>query len=300
MKRPLIVGLGEILWDVFPDRACFGGAPANFACSASQLGRGLVDVSMVGAVGDDEWGTRALSELTSRGVSIDHVQRLHFPTGQVLVTLDSRGHARYEFLSDTAWDNIAESSRLQEFAATLDVVCFGSLAQRSPVSQSTVRQFISCVPADSLKLFDVNLRSPYWDFSVIESSFAIANAAKLNDDELKILGKHFSLVGDEREMLLQLLNRYSLRFIALTRGERGSLLLDQSGDCSEHVGAPVQVVDTVGAGDAFTAAIAIGTQIGLTLDRMNHWANDVAAFVCTQAGATPMFPKALVESSSRS
>lgn len=295
MKRPLVVGLGEILWDVFPDRACFGGAPANFACSASQLGGGSVDVAIVGAVGEDELGERALAELASRGVSTDFVQQAKYPTGQVIVELDSDGHAEYAFLANTAWDNIVFTDDLKQLAEKVDVVCFGSLAQRSPISKASVQKFVAAVHADRLKLFDVNLRAPYWDIRVIEDSLQLANAAKLNDDELQILSKPFSLVGSEREMLEQLAARFSLRLVALTRGARGSLLLDKDGGCSEHPGGEVQVVDTVGAGDAFTAAIAIGTQSGLSLDQMNRWATAVAAFVCTQAGATPKFPRSLSE-----
>lgn len=287
---PVIVGLGEVLWDVFPDGPRFGGAPANFTCGAAELGQRQVDVTIVSAVGNDDLGRLAIAELNDHQVNSTEVARLHYPTGQVDVLLDEHGHASYQFAPDTAWDHLAWTKELESLANRTNAVCFGTLAQRSKQSQSTIRQFIASTPPSCLRILDINLRWPYWNEDVILQSLAMANALKLNDSELQEITSLLQIRGSDEAVLAQIMERYSLQVIALTRGENGSLLLRDSGERSDLAGQSVQVVDTVGVGDAFTAALALGFLGGLSLKAIHLWASDVAAFVCTQAGATPRLP----------
>ena len=290
---PVIVGLGEVLWDVFPDGPRFGGAPANLVCSAAGLGRGQFEVVMASAIGDDELGRRALAALNEHQVNSAAVARLNYPTGQVDVTLDEHGHASYEFASNTAWDHLPWTNELEELTSRTNVVCFGTLAQRSEESQGTIRRFVASTPASCLRLLDINLRSPFWNHDVILQSLGMASALKLNDSELPVISSLLEFRGSDEAVLAQIMERYSFKFVALTRGANGSLLLQDSGERSDLPGQSVNVVDTVGAGDAFTAALALGILRGLGLEAIHRWASDVAAFVCTQAGATPHLPASL-------
>jgi len=284
-ERPVIVGIGEVLWDVYPDAAHSGGAPANFACHAASLG---AESWIVSAVGTDELGERALERLSERGVACNYVSRdAAHATGRVLVTLNAAGQASYEFAADTAWDHLAWSDDLAALAARCDAVCFGTLGQRSLVSRETIRRFVSATPKSTLRVFDVNLRQRFYDAETIRTSLNIASAVKLNDEELPIVAELCGLRAvTPREMLIELATTFDLRLAALTRGPRGSLLV--AGVAEDDSPAPsAKVVDTVGAGDAFTAALVTGFLRGLPLDVVNRHANTVASFVCSQRGATP-------------
>ena len=288
---PVIVGLGEVLWDVYPEDAHFGGAPANFASHAASLG---AEAWMVSAVGADELGARALDALRERGVHCVHlVQDPHHATGQVLVTLNAAGQASYKFAADTAWDHLAWSDGLAALAARCDAVCFGTLGQRSPVSRETIRRFLQATPPAALRVFDVNLRQRFYDAETIHTSLQLASALKLNDEELPIVAELCGLrATTPRTMLHELLTRYELRLAALTRGPHGSLLI--SPDAEDECPAPrTLAVDTVGAGDAFTATLVTGFLRGLPLAEINRHANAVASFVCSQKGATPPLPESL-------
>jgi fructokinase len=293
MDHATMIGLGEILWDVFPDGPRFGGAPANFACSAAGLAPRGSDICMAGAVGQDELGRRALHALQAHGVDTSCVAQLDHATGQVLVQLDAQRHATYDFAADAAWDNFAWSPALGELADRADVVCFGTLGQRSDLSRKTIQQFVRATPAHCLRILDINLRTPYWDDRVVLESLQLANVLKLNDSELAIVARLFSFKGNDLEILQQLLSQFSPTCAALTRGADGALLVDESGEVSELPGKSTRVVDTVGAGDAFTAALAVGLSKGRSLAIINAWAIRVAAFVCSQPGATPELPDEL-------
>ena len=222
--RPVIVGLGEVLWDVYPDAARFGGAPANFACHAASLG---AEAWLVSAVGADELGRNALQELRERNVDCRHVSKdAHHATGRVRVTLNQSGQASYEFAADTAWDHLPWSDDLAALASRCDAVCFGTLGQRSPASRETIRRFVAATPPAALRVFDVNLRQRFYDAETIRSSLEVASALKLNDDELPIVGELCGLRGvTPREMLLELVRQFDLRLAALTRGARGAISL---------------------------------------------------------------------------
>lgn len=291
--RPVIAGIGEVLWDVYPDAAHFGGAPANFACHAASLG---AEAWMVSAVGADELGDRALDSLGERGVECASVTRdPKHATGRVLVTLDATGQASYEFAADTAWDHLSWSDQRASLARRCDAVCFGTLGQRSSISRDTIRRFVEATPPTSLKVFDVNLRQQFYDTETIESSLQIASALKLNGEELPIVAELCGIKARApRDILMELMSRYELRFAALTHGPDGALLI-AAGEESECPAVPTTVVDTVGAGDAFTATLVFDFLRGLPVVEINRHANAVASFVCSQPGASSPLPASLLE-----
>jgi len=290
MPRASVIGIGEILWDVFPDRPRFGGAPANFACCVAELARDRIDVYTAGGVGADDLGRRAIEALHAHGVNTSCVAVVDRPTGQVLVKLDAAGRASYEFAADAAWDNVAWSEKLQQLAARADAVCFSTLGQRSEISRQTIQRFVRATPAKCLRVLDINLRPPLWNEAIVLQSLQLANVLKVNDAELSVLADMLGWIGVGHELLQQLVERFSLQLVALTRGASGAALLSESGEHSDLPGQPTVVVDTVGAGDSFAAALVVGLLSGLPLATINAWGNRVAAFVSSQSGATPQLP----------
>ncbi|MCS7468484.1 carbohydrate kinase [Stieleria sp. ICT_E10.1] len=289
-----VVGIGEILWDVFPDGPRFGGAPANFSCSTSELSRGAAGVLMVSAVGEDELGRKAIESLKRRGVDTSVLQVNQHATGKVDVQLDDDGKASYHFADDAAWDHLVWNDALGKVAATCDAVCFGTLGQRSETSRRTINQFVQATPESALRILDVNLREPFYDDSVIQQSLALANVLKLNDDELPRLARINGLSGDDVDVMRQLAARHQLRYVALTRGADGAAIVSDS-EVSDLPGVPTEIADTVGAGDAFTAAITLGLLAGQDIDIVNRNAIAVASYVCSQPGATMTFPDDLMK-----
>jgi fructokinase len=245
---------------------------------------------MAGAVGRDDLGRRALAELTSRGVDVTAVAVLPEPTGRVDVTVDLAGHASYVFAPDCAWDNVPWSDRLQRLAAETSAVCFGTLSSRGATSLATIRRFVAAVPSPALRILDINLRPPFWSPDVVRDSLPLANIVKCNDDELPVVAELLGLEGSPESILHALVGRFGLRLAALTRGAKGSLLVTADGAASDLPGTPVTVIDTVGAGDAFTAAVTLGLLAGWPLSKFHAHAERVAAFVCTQAGGTTPIP----------
>lgn len=290
MSKVVAVGLGEVLWDVLDHGRKLGGAPANFAFQVNSLGgRGLP----VSRVGDDDLGREALqilraNDLDTACVTLDP----DHPTGTVLAKLDAAGQANYVFPADVAWDFLTVNDAARRIAPDVDAVCFGTLAQRSAVSRAAVREFLGLAPAAALKVFDVNLRGDFYSRELIEESLGLATVLKVSDAELPVLAKMFELPGDDRGQLAALVQRFALDLAALTRGAAGSLLVARDA-ASDHPGLTTEVVDTIGAGDAFTAAMVLGICKGWSLGQVNERANQVAAFVCSQAGAMAVAPAEL-------
>jgi fructokinase len=281
-----IVGFGEVLWDLLPGGRQIGGAPANFTCHARALG---AEARLISRVGNDDLGHEIIARLNALGVGTEAIviDALH-PTSTVSVELDA-GQPRYVIHENVAWDFIEATPRALAAVADADAVCFGTLAQRSEPSRSTIISLVSAAPPPALRILDVNLRQNYFSSRLVNESLAFANVLKLNDAELPQLAAWFDLSGDVRSQIRQLAERYRLRVVACTRGERGGLLYSE-GRWSEHAGLPANVVDTVGAGDSFTAVLTLGLLAGWELDHINETANVVAAFVCSQPGATPPLP----------
>jgi len=282
-----IVGLGEILWDLLPSGKQLGGAPANFAYHAQALG---ASASPVTIVGNDELGREILDRLSALGEPADCVQMDDSaPTGTVTVEMLGDGDHRFTIHEGVAWDNLEADSANLALAQSANAVCFGTLAQRSPVSRHAIQTIVAATRSDALRIFDINLRQHYYSMEVIEQSLHAANVLKLNHEELPIVAEMLGLDGAPIERLAQISKRYGIVLAALTRGGAGSLLL--AGDrISDHAGVPVKIVDSIGAGDAFTAAMTLGWLAGWDLEEINHRANEVASYVCTQPGATPALP----------
>jgi len=289
--RPIAVGLGEVLWDLLPAGNQLGGAPANFAYHAKQLG---AQSSVVSAVGADALGNEIAARVAALGLDTSQIARdRDHPTGTVSVTLDAAGVPEYVIHTNVAWDFIPHTAALNALAARTDVVCFGSLAQRSPTSRQRIRAFLAATRRDHcLRVFDINLRQNYFDADVVHRSLELASVFKLNDQELPVIAKLLSIAGEETDVIAEMMKRYRLRVVALTRGDKGSSLFSRYAT-SHHRGYPAKLADTVGAGDSFTAAVAIGLLRGLPLDRINDAANRLAAYVCSQHGATPPIPNEL-------
>jgi fructokinase len=284
MKKK-VVGLGEVLWDLFPGRSCLGGAPANFAYITTLMGdHGIV----ASRVGQDSRGLETLRRLEELGLDVDHVQtdREH-ATGTVNVEVDENGQPRFEIAHPVAWDYLQWTSDWQRLAETADAVCFGSLAQRSATSRATVQRFVSAAPRRTLKVFDVNLRQCFYSPEILTDSMKLADAVKLNNDEVpKIMTMSRIPHNDELSSARRLIEMYELELVSITRGSRGSLLVSAD-SASEHPGFKVQVADTVGSGDAFTAGFVHEYLHGASLDLMNEVANLVGAWVASEVGAMP-------------
>ena len=287
-KQPhILVGIGEILWDILPQGPRLGGAPANFAYYAQALGeRGII----VSKVGRDSEGEKILAKMRFHGLESKYIaiDDKH-PTGMVTVKLDNRGIPKFEIHEDCAWDYLEITPQLRELAQQVDAVCYGSLAQRSPASRQSIREFIAQTRSDCLRIFDVNLRAPFYASEDIDFLLRKSQILKLNEDELWILAELFQIENKQEKLIINFFfATYPIELIVLTRGERGSTLYTRE-KISNSSAFPVKVKDTVGAGDAFTAAVAVGLLYHKGLDKINETANQIAAFVCTQPGAwTPL------------
>jgi fructokinase len=288
--KPGVVGMGEVLWDLLPAGRHLGGAPANFACHAAALG---AEARLVSRLGDDPLGREALEELSALGLVTDCVEvDPRLPTGTVSVEVDAGGQPRFTIHEGAAWDAMSGGAASQRAVAAAQAVCFGTLAQRDARSRAAIRSLLAASPASAWRMLDVNLRQHYYSQLLIEESLALANAIKLNEAELPRLAEMLELAGDERAQIGRLAARFGLRCVVYTRGGRGSVLL-VDGQWSDHPGTQVKVVDTIGAGDSFTAAVVLGLLAGWRLDLVHHRASELAAFVCSQAGATPQLPERL-------
>jgi len=282
-----VIGLGEVLWDLLPSGPQLGGAPANFACHASQLG---AEAHLISRVGQDKRGDEIVHRIHELGLSVSDLQvDAAAPTGTVCVSLSGSGVPEYAIHEEVAWDRIAASPEALTIACTADAVCFGTLAQRSAVSRAAIQRLVSASSANALRVFDINLRQRFYDQEIIEQSLKIANVLKLNDQELAVLSLMFELTGGVHDKIEQLASRFGLQLVALTRAEHGSLLY-QSRSWSELRDGQADVVDTVGAGDAFTAALVMGLLLRFRLEDIHRNAAEVAAFVCSCHGATPALP----------
>jgi len=319
-----VIGVGEVLWDLLLTGPQLGGAPANFAYHAHALG---AQAQVITRVGNDDYGREIIRRfhemgLPEVGVQVDETA----PTGTAKVTLSGDGLAHFTIQENVAWDHIAVTPETLVTAGEAHAICFGSLAQRSEASRITIQQLVAAAPADALKVFDINLRQQFYSRDVIERSLQLANVLKLNDDELPTLAAMFNLTGSAEDdscgadtpvrvfaarqpsarermsaphkikhQIECLAQTFSLRLVALTRGPNGSLLYQKDNNnnevrWSDCPSRPIKVVDTVGAGDSFTAAMVMGLLRKMDLDEINTIANEVARYVCSQPGATPTMP----------
>ena len=292
MNKPLVIGMGEALWDVLPEGRKIGGAPANFAFHAGQAG---MDARVVSAVGRDALGDETLLTLQQKGLNTDAVARVDFPTGVVQVTLSEGGIPQYDICEGVAWDNIPFTPALDELARNAQAVCWGSLAQRSEVSRNCIYRFLDAMPSEQgrLKVFDINLRQHFYSIDVIEASCQRANVLKINEEELVIVSELLRLGTPQVEQQCRLLmERFSLDMLVLTCGSNGSYIFTPV-ETSFRVTPLVQVADTVGAGDNFTATLVADLLKGEPVGVAHEHAVQLAAYVCTQQGAMAEWPEAL-------
>lgn len=287
-----IIGLGEVLYDVLPEGAKLGGAPANFAYHASQFG---FDAMAVSAVGNDILGDHALKTFDDNGLKYI-IPRVAFPTGTVNVALNEAGVPTYTFTPDVAWDHIPFTPEMEAVAKEARAVCFGSLAQRSDESRTTIHKFLEATPKDCLKIFDVNLRGNFYNKEVLTEGVKRADILKINDEELVVIGRMFDYPGlDMEEKCRIIMHRYHLKMVVLTCGTNGSYVF-APGDVTSYKPTPkVEVADTVGAGDSFTGAFSAAILSGKSIGEAHELAVKVSAYVCTQKGAMPRLPGKLIK-----
>jgi fructokinase len=281
-KQFKIVGIGEILWDMLPQGKVLGGAPANFAYHASELGaKGYV----ISAIGKDKLGAEIVSQLAAHDIEL-RLGELNYPTGTVNVQLGANGIPEYEIIKDVAWDYITLQPSDIGLARETDAVCFGSLAQRNEVSRKSIIEFIKNVPESSLKIFDINLRQHYYSKTLIDNSIQMANILKINDEELIIVSELYGWTGNEEYLCQRLMDIFQLNLLALTCGTRGSYLFTKHE--KTFMKTPVvDVKDTIGAGDSFTAGLAMGLLKNKSLKNCHLLAIEISAYVCTHFGAMP-------------
>ncbi len=286
-----IVGLGEALWDCLPNGSKLGGAPANFAYHTSQFG---FEAYAVSALGNDALGDQTVKEFDEKQLRYI-MPRVAYPTGTVQVTLDQQGVPTYDIKQGVAWDNIPFTPEVEALAKHTDCVCFGSLAQRSEVSRTTINRFIDAMPNDSLKIFDINLRQNFYTKEIIQDSLRKCDILKINDEELVTIGRLFNYPGlDMENKCWLILGKYNLKMLVLTCGTNGSYVFapaEKSFQPTPHV----DVVDTVGAGDSFTGSFAAAILSGMPLADAHRLAVEVSAYVCTQQGAMPRLPQKLID-----
>lgn len=284
-RKPVVVGIGELLWDMLPSGKKAGGAPINFVYHASCLG---AEGYAISAVGDDELGKEIVAELDR--YHIRHlIEKVPYPTGTVQVELTD-GVPTYTIRERVAWDHIAPTSNAIDLAERADAICFGTLAQRSRQSRETIQAISSFAPEDAYRLLDINLRQHYYSKELIEESLYLANVLKVNDEEFEILLGLFNLEGTEKEVARWFIEKYNLRMFVLTAGASHSTIYTKDDDST--LPAPkIEVADTVGAGDAFSAGLIWSLLNGASLYEAHRFAVKTAAFVCSKEGAWPVYEK---------
>ncbi len=289
----VVVGMGEALWDVLPDGKKIGGAPANFAYHVSQFG---LPSAVVSAVGDDALGHELVENLTSKGLT-HLLETVPYATGTVQVKIDQAGIPQYEIKENVAWDNIPYTARLEALASRTRAVCFGSLAQRNVVTRNTINRFLDAMPqtADTLVVFDVNLRQGFYNKETLCNSMERCNILKINDEELVTVSRMFGYPGiDLQDKCWILLGKYNLKMLILTCGINGSYVFTP-GHVSFMPTPKVEVADTVGAGDSFTAAFIAAILKGRSVAEAHEKAVRTSAYVCTHKGAMPQLPAEITE-----
>lgn len=290
----LIVGIGEALWDVLPEGKTIGGAPANFAYHVSQFG---LHSCVVSAIGNDKLGHEIIKNFTSKKLHYQ-LASVSYDTGTVLVGLDEMGVPCYTIKENVAWDNIPFTPELEELARHTRAVCFGSLAQRSAVSCQTINRFLDAMSGreGQYKIFDINLRQNFYTKDIISNSLHRCNILKINEEEFLIVSRMLGYPDISMEKGCEvILEKYNLEMLILTCGADGSYVFTPNSAVSFIETPEVDVADTVGAGDSFTAAFIASILKGKSVAEAHRIAVNVSAYVCTQNGAMPILPEELLK-----
>lgn len=285
-KRPVVVGIGELLWDVLPNGKRAGGAPINFVYHATQCG---AEGYAISAVGNDVYGAEILQELDKNHIA-HCISTVEYPTGCVMVEL-KEGIPTYNIIEGVAWDHIPLTQEAIAIMKRADAICFGTLAQRAEESRETLSALLEVAPKEALRFFDINIRQHYYSKELIQ--FLLdkeANILKINDEELELLRPMLGLEGNDEACCRQLLEAYKLKYVILTAGSKFSSIYSPE-EISTIPTPKVEVADTVGAGDSFSGAFIASILAGKSLKEAHQKAVDTAAFVCTQEGAWPAYPQ---------
>lgn len=284
-NKPIVVGIGELLWDVLPTGKKAGGAPINFVYHATQLG---AEGYAISAVGKDELGEEIVQELDNNHIA-HCIESVDYQTGTVEVMLE-KGIPTYNIIENVAWDHIPVSSKAIEIVKKAKAICFGTLAQRNMDSRKALTELLSYAPEDALRFFDINIRQNYYSKELILDLLEKANILKINDEELEMLRPMMGLGGDYEVCCKALLEKYGLKYVILTAGSKFSAIY--STDENSVIGTPkVAVADTVGAGDSFSGAFVYSILAGKSLKEAHRKAVNTAAFVCSKEGAWPEYSK---------
>ena len=282
MKKKVIVGIGEILWDMLPSGKALGGAPANFAYHAQRLGE---EGWAVSAIGDDTLGAEIMDIVNEKKLH-NIIAVTDKPTGTVQVELDDKGVPSYNIMEDVAWDNIPFTPDMEALAARADAVCFGSLVQRMG-SRDSVLKFLRATRPETLRVFDINLRQHYYSPELVDESLRLSDILKINDEEIRIIADMFGIEGNDTVVCRTLIDRFGIKLVILTKGADGSEVITATRSVPQKA-CKVKVVDTVGAGDSFTAAFVVAYLRGDSLADAQRLANETAAYVCSCKGAMPV------------
>ncbi len=286
MTKPIVLSLGEILWDMLPSGKRAGGAPVNFAYHAMMNG---AEGYAASAIGEDALGDELLAEAEKAGIHTV-IQRNAWPTSTVEVTLRN-GIPEYTIVKGVAWDHIAYTRQLIEVVEQADAICFGTLALRSPESHDTIVELLKHAKPNAMKFFDINLRANFYSKELIEELLGYANIFKINDDELIMMREMFSIPeGKDEDACKWFLDRFGLEYIILTGGATFSTIIAKDGETSTLLTPHVEVADTVGAGDSFSGSFTGKLLSGASLKEAHRAAVNTAAYVCTQHGAWPEYP----------
>jgi fructokinase len=287
-KKFTIAGIGELLWDIFNNEKKLGGAPANFAYHVSALGHNGIIISRIG---NDEPGREAIDFLKELNLTTGYIQvDDNKATGTVVVEMDEDNQPDYIIKENVAWDFLEWSEKFNTLLTSVDAVCFGTLAQRNEVARQTILMFLKMVNNKALKILDINLRQSFYTGQIIKESLKLADILKLNTDELEALSDMLQINQkySEKDLCRFLIDKYKLNLICLTRGEEGSLIINGDSYCQSPA-FPYEVVDRVGAGDSFTAAMIIQYLKGNALSEINESANKLASWVTSNKGGTPVY-----------
>ncbi len=286
MSKPIVISLGEILWDMLPTGKRAGGAPVNFAYHASQNG---AEGYAISAVGNDELGEELIADAHKAGINT-LVQTNDFPTGTVDVAL-TNGIPEYTIVKNVAWDHIKLDDELVDAVSKADAVCFGTLGLRSEQSHDTIVELLKHTKEGALKFFDINLRSDFYSKELIEELLGYANVFKINDDELLLMREMFSIPEcNDEEACKWFIENFDLDYIILTGGATFSTITSKNGEVSTLLTPHVEVADTVGAGDSFSGSFTGKLLVGASLTEAHRAAVNTSAYVCTKEGGWPVYP----------
>ena len=288
-NKPLVVGIGELLWDIFPTGKRAGGAPINFVYHATQLG---AEGYAISAVGKDDLGQEILQELKTNKIS-NVITSVDYPTGTVQVKLNN-GIPDYTIVENVAWDHIPLTQTAIDLVKKADAICYGTLSLRNQDSRNTITKLLSYARKDALRFYDINLRQHYYSKELIEELLKLANIFKVNDEELLVLRDLFNLKGTDEEVCKYFMDTYNLKYVILTAGDKYSIVFSQA-ERSRIETPKVKVADTVGAGDSFSGAFVQGILSGKNLQEAHQQAVKISAFVCTQTGAWPEYTQDLIK-----